>query len=64
MKGNKDFSEYLSEALGRLNDDGAIHIAIKDCDGFRTKYIELPSISTNDLLDALLYCYDSKYIGD
>lgn len=64
MKAKPDFREYLSEALGRLNSDGEISIAIKDSEGFRTKYISLPNVYTEDLLDALLYAYDSKFIGD
>lgn len=64
MKAGKEFTEYLSEAIGRLNDDGVISIAVKDCSGFRTQYIELPNVSTADLLDALLYAYDSKFMGD
>ena len=64
MKANKDFIEYLREAIGRLNSEGEVSIAIKDCEGFRTKYIALPNISTLELLDALEYAYDSSYMGD
>ena len=64
MKADNNFREYLTSALDRLNDDSSISIAVKDTDGFRTKYISLPNVYTEDLLDALLYVYDLKYMGD
>ena len=64
MKADNNFRERITEALGRLNDDGLISIAVKDSDGFRTRYIPLPDVSVDGLLDALLYVYDLSYMGD
>ena len=58
MKTSKDFIEYLSEALGRLNDEGEISIAVKDNEGFRTKYIPL-GITTADLIEGITIARDN-----
>lgn len=64
MKADDNFRDRITEALSRLNDDGEISIAVKDVEGFRTRYIPLPSIGLDSLLDAILYAYDSNYLGD